>query len=149
MRSRRDDVDVRATVDRARKLNLCGFGGVLTPPPSDLRSALVRADEQYDERVARRIARFADVVVGSLAWTRGGDGLFWLGRLEGPYFYDAGGAAVDLVHVRRCRWLSTPLLERDVPAAVVATFRRGGRNFQQTHDPDVGAQSQRLWDERG
>jgi hypothetical protein len=39
------------------------------------------------------------------------------------------------------------LLEPNVPAAVVATFNRGGRNFQQTHDATVGAESQRLWEE--
>ena len=54
-------------------------------------------------------------------------------------------AAVDLVHVRECRWLATPLMERDVPAAVVATFSRGGRNFQQTHDANVGDESLRIW----
>jgi hypothetical protein len=75
------------------------------------------------------------------------DGLFWLGRIVGPYLYDndEDAAAVDLVHVRECRWLSTPLLEQAVPAAVVATFRRGGRKFQQTHDDTVGAESESLW----
>ena len=81
-------------------------------------------------------------------WTRDPDGLYWLGRIAGPYFYDADddAAAVDLMHVRECVWLPAPLLEQSVPAAVVATFRRGGRNFQQTHDPTVGAESQRLWE---
>ncbi len=63
-----------------------------------------------------------------------------------PYRYDGDGADVDLVHVRPCRWLSRALFEPEVPAAVVATFGRGGRNFQQTHDPAVGMQTQRLWD---
>jgi len=130
MRSRRDDVDVSATIDRARRLDLCGFG-----------------DFPHDERLIRRIERFADVPAESLAWTRDPDGLYWLGRIEGPYFHDTSpeAAAVDLVHVRACQWLSAPLVEKDVPAAVVATFGRGGRNFQQTHDPDVGAESEQIW----
>jgi hypothetical protein len=134
MRSRRDDVDLGATIERARNRGLCGFGGPKIPS---------------DERVARRIERFRDVANGSFVWTRDGDGLYWLGRITGPYFYDADEAAVevDLVHVRPTSWLSAPLLEPDVPAAVVATFRRGGRNFQQTHDATVGAESQALWDE--
>jgi len=150
MRSRPHDVAVRATIDRARRLNLCGFGGLLTPPPANLPTALALADECYGARFARRIARFADVPPRSLVWTRDTDGLFWLGRIEGPYFYDAQdeAAAVDLVHVRPCTWLSTPLLESGVPAAVIATFGRGGRNFQQTHDPNVGPDSARIWDER-
>jgi hypothetical protein len=134
MRSRRDDVDPAATIDRARRLGLCGFGGPKDPPPAD--------------RSARRIARFSEVDDGSFVWTRDPDGLYWLGRIDGPYFYDSdkAAAAVDLVHVRPTRWLSKPLLEPDVPGAVVATFRRGGRNFQQTHDAAVGAESQRIWD---
>jgi hypothetical protein len=132
MRSRRDDVDFGATIERARSLGLCGFGGA----------------EVTDDRLARRIERFRDVDDGSFVWTRDPDGLYWLGRITGPYFFDNddAAAAVDLVHVRQCRWLSTPLLEPKVPAAVVATFRRGGRNFQQTHDPTVGAESERIWE---
>ena len=135
MRSRRDDVDFGATIARARARGLCGFGGP--------------RESQADERLTRRIQRFRDVDDGSFVWTRDRDGLYWLGRIHGPYFYDADGDAVagDLVHVRECRWLATSLLEQAVPAAVVATFRRGGRNFQQTHDATIGAESQSLWDE--
>jgi hypothetical protein len=132
MRSRRDDVDHGATIERALTLGLCGFGEV--------------AD---DGRSARRVERFAEVDDGSFVWTRDTDGLYWLGRIVGPYFYDASddAAVVDLVHVRECRWLAEPLLEPVVPAAVIDTFGRGGRNFQQTHDFSVGAKSQRLWDD--
>lgn len=129
MRSRSDDIDPEATIDRALSVGVVGFG-----------------DLGADERLARRVARFANVDEGSFVWTRDVDGLFWLGRIDGKYRFDQEGAAVDLVHVRPCRWLSRPLSEHQVPAAVVATFGRGGRNFQQTHDPDVGAQTARLWD---
>ncbi|RDH76453.1 GAF domain-containing protein [Mycolicibacterium moriokaense] len=133
MRSRRSDVDFGATIERARALGLCGFG-------SGGSSA---------GRLARRIERFRDVENGSFVWTRDPDGLYWLGRIHGPYFHDddAAAVAVDLVHVRECLWLPEPLLEPNVPAAVVATFGRGGRNFQQTHDGTVSAESQALWDE--
>lgn len=132
MRSRRHDVDLGATIERARALGLCGFGGPRQPS---------------DERLARRIERFQDVEDGSFVWTRDTQGLYWLGRIDGPYFYDddKAAAAVDLVHVRPTRWLAEPLLEPGVPAAVVATFRRGGRNFQQTHDATVGAETLHLW----
>jgi hypothetical protein len=55
---------------------------------------------------------------------------------------------VDLVHIRPCEWLSTPVLEHDVPVAVVATFRRGGRNFQKIHHPSIDGETQRIWDAR-
>jgi hypothetical protein len=96
------------------------------------------------------VDRFAQVEEHSFVWTRDCDGLYWLGRITGPYFYDRdeAAAAVDLVHVRPCRWVSAPLLESDAPPAIVATFGRGGRNFQQTHGADVGAQSARIWCDR-
>jgi hypothetical protein len=131
MRSRDDGVDPQASIDRALRSGLVGFGCAGT-----------------DDRLVRRIDRFAAVADGSFVWTRDGDGLYWLGRIAGPYFRDGSEAAtaVDLVHVRPCRWLTEPVLEPDVPAAVVATFGRGGRNFQQTHAPDVGPQTVRVWE---
>lgn len=131
MRSRRDDFDLQPTIDRARAKGLVGFG-----------------DAGADERLGRRVARFADVADGSFVWTRDTDGLFWLGRIDGPLFYDDAGAAVDLVHVRPCRWTAEPVLEPEVPAAVLATFARGGRNFQQTHDANVGEQTAAIWHAR-
>ena len=137
MRSRSDAVDPRATLERARRLGLCGFGQWAPNPDAG-------------ERLARRVHRFATVPDGSFVWTRDQDGLFWLGRINGPYFRDDGdgAVAVDLVHVRRCAWLAEPLLEPEVPAAVVATFRRGGRNFQQTHHRSVSQETQQIWDAR-
>ncbi|CAJ1508622.1 GAF domain-containing protein [[Mycobacterium] burgundiense] len=147
LRSRRDDIDAAQTFRRALSLGLCGFGGVLRPAPADLAAALRLAAEQYDERTSARIARFAAVADGALVWTRAADGMFWLGRIEGPWRYDktAAAAAVDLVHVRRCGWAPRPFLERHTPAAVVATFRRGGKNFQRIRAESAGPESERCW----
>ena len=137
MRSRSDLIEHSATIERALRLGLCGFGeAVRTPTEQD--------------RLLRRVTRFADVEDGAFVWTRDPDGHYWLGRIAGPYFFDDDSAAarVDLVHVRRCEWIDEPLTEPRVPAAVVATFGRGGRNFQQTHDPSVGRQTERIWQER-
>ncbi|SEH48674.1 hypothetical protein SAMN04489835_0389 [Mycolicibacterium rutilum] len=133
MRSRRDDIDPQGAIDRALEHGLVGFG-----------------DAETGERLARRISRFAAAPDGSFVWTRDADGLYWLGRIDGPYLRDDDPAAVavDLVHVRPCRWLASPMVESVTPAAVLATFGRGGRNFQQTHDPDVGPQTERLWADR-
>ncbi|MCZ0727335.1 GAF domain-containing protein [Mycolicibacterium iranicum] len=132
LRSRSDDVDPRLAVERALSSGLCGFG-----------------DRGHGSQLARRVERFAEVPDGSFVWTRDSDGLYWLGRIDGPYLYDADGAGVDLVHVRPCRWCDIPVVESACPAAVVATFGRGGRNFQQIHDDGVGEQTARLWDGRG
>jgi hypothetical protein len=113
MRSRRDDVDPWAAVERALDLGLCGMGAVT------------------DERSARRRDRFATVPDGAVVWTRDPDGRYVRGLLSGPLRDDRSAAAVeaDLVHVRPCRW-SEPVEEHRVPPAVVATYARGGRNFQ-------------------
>jgi hypothetical protein len=128
MRSRRNGIDPQQTIDRALSMGLVGFG-----------------DADADERLIRRIARFAEVADGSFVWTRDTDGFYWLGRIDGPLRHDDDGAAVDLVHVRPCRWVTDPILQPDVPAAVLATFARGGRNFQQTHDAAVGEQTETVW----
>lgn len=138
MRSRDDAVETQGAIDRARLLGLCGFGQLASGPAEH-------------ERLVHRVARFAAVDNGSFVWTRDTEGWYWLGRIAGHYFRDSEKAAteVDLVHVRRCKWLTTPVLEQDVPAAVVATFRRGGRNFQEIHHSSIGDATQRIWDARG
>ena len=130
LRSRRDEVDPQATFERALSLGLCGFG-----------------DDRNPVKLDRRVERFAAVADGSFVWSRDPDGLYRLGRLDGPYFYDAAGESVDLVHVRPCRWLCAPIVESAAPPAVIATFGRGGRNFQQIHDSEVGADSATLWEQ--
>ena len=127
MRSRDDDIDWAATLERAFTLGLVGFGDVDTTD--------------------RRVQRFADVDVGSFVWTRDAAGWYRLGRIDGPYSHDgsAEALAVDLVHVRPCRWSARPIPEHRVPTAVLATFARGGRNFQRTHDPAVGDESETVW----
>lgn len=147
MRSRRDDIPLAPTVARALSEGSCGFGGAVRPPPSDLDSAVAGAAEQHDERLARRIERFAAAPLDAFVWTRDEDGLFWVGRLRGPYRYDgcAAAVAVDLVHVRACEWRDRPVLHAEAPGAVLATFGRGGRNLQRIHDPAVSAQTLRIW----
>lgn len=147
MRSRRDDVSPESSLRRGLAHGLCGFGGVLDVPPADLDTAMRMAADRYDVGLARRIARFADVPDGAFAWTRDHDGLFWLGRLHGPWFYDTDpdATAVDLVHVRQCDWQHRPVPPTEAPEAVLATFARGGRNFQRIRDDGVGAASLRIW----
>ncbi|MCT7658414.1 GAF domain-containing protein [Mycobacterium deserti] len=130
MRSRSADFDAQQAIDRALACGLVGFGEA----------------NAAGDRLERRIARFADIDERAFVWTRDSDNLYWLGRIAGPYFYDADGASVDLVHVRACRWLAEPLSEAQVPAAVVATFGRGGLNFQQTHSDTVADETERIWD---
>jgi hypothetical protein len=148
MRSREQDVPEGAAVERALDQSSCGLGGAFDRVPRGLSDALQLAADQHDERLARRIGRFADARDGSLVWTRDADGLFWLGRLEGPWRYDSSpeALAADLVHVRPCRWLPAPIPEHIAPAAVRATFARGGRNWQRIHAAGAYECSAQVWD---
>ncbi|MGZ8178684.1 GAF domain-containing protein [Williamsia sp. SKLECPSW1] len=115
-------------VERALTHGLCGMSAV-------------------DDRGARRIDRFAQVPDGSFVWTRSVDDEFFLGRVFGPIREDLGDDAIatGLTHVRSCTWAPDPVPEHRVPPAVLRTFARGGRNFQQTHDPAVWGQSAQVW----
>lgn len=150
MRSRRADIPEGIAVERALRHALCGFGGVLAPPPTSVAEAVERASTQHDDRLAARIARFADAPEGALVWTRDVDGLFWLGRLGGPWRYDDGEAAreADLTHVRPCEWLSAPVGEPAVPARVQLAFARGGKNWQGIRSDSALDATIDIWAER-
>jgi hypothetical protein len=147
MRSRRDDVDAGSAVELALTRGLCGIGGRLPEPPTDLAAALRAVNDLYGERTARRLERFTSVPGGAFVWTRTVAAELFVGRIDGPWRYaaDVEAQAADLVHVRPCRWSHAPVDASAVPPAVVATFARGGRNFQQIHDPAVADESASAW----
>lgn len=104
-----------------------------------------------DERSLRRVERFEQVADQSFVWTRTEHGEYFLGRISGPLREDhsADAVASNMIFVRDCEWIGEPVPERDVPAATLRTFARGGRNFQQTHDAQVGAEAASVWRARG
>jgi hypothetical protein len=94
------------------------------------------------------LRRFAEVSDGTFVWVRG-ESSYFLGRVAGPWRYDDSPAAheVGIHHVRPTRGLDRPFGEHDVPAAVAATFARGGRNLQRIHGEAVERQTAELWQE--
>ena len=149
MRSRHDDIPEFAAVARALERQVVGVGGCLESVPGSLAEAVVAVADQHDERLARRLDRFASAPDDAFVWTKDSEGRLWLGRLAGPWYYDSSPEAheIDLVHVRRCHWMNAPVPDRLVPPAVHVTFARGGRNWQQTHDVDASKISAILWDD--
>ena len=128
MRSRRDEIDAAATVERALRIGVCGMGV---------------AD---DDRAESRLERFAAAPVGAFVWTRDGRGRAYVGRISGAWRYDEDGASVDLVNVRDTDWASEPVDAALIPPSVAQTFARGGRNFQQIHPGNVEAETDLLWE---
>lgn len=147
MRSRDDSIRTGLAVERALRLGVCGVGGRLDDRPESLDIALVAVDARHGERMARRLERFAAVPDGGFVWTCDVDGLFHLGRISGPWRYDASPAAsaCDLVHVRPCDWLAEPVAAQLVPAGVLHTFARGGRNWQRIHADGVESDTAAFW----
>ena len=82
----------------------------------------------------------------SFVWTRAADGAYHLGRIAGMWRSDhsAAARAVGIVHVRPAHWLDRRFGHDDVPAAVAATFARGGHNFQRTRDGLAERETARL-----
>lgn len=147
MRSRNDAVPRGIGAERGLALGVCGIGGALSPAPRSLEEALVLADAQSGIRLAWRIERFAKAPIGAYTWTRDIDGLSYLGRLTGPWTYDAseGARAADLVHVRPCDWILEPIAEGLIPGAVQAAFGRGGRNWQRIRAEGVTTPTAAVW----
>ena len=85
---------------------------------------------------------------GELRLDPRGGRAYHLGRIAGVWRSDhsAAARAVGIVHVRPAHWLDRPFGHDDVPAAVAATFARGGRNFQRTHDGLAERETARLWE---
>ena len=133
-----DDSPIFRAPMRARDLDL--------PPGAGADVGLAHDLVGIGDVADRAVERFAALPDGTFVWTRSSDGLFHLGRIAGPY--RAGSAAamsVGLRHVRRATWLDRPFREDEVPAAVAATFARGGRNLQRTHDAVAERLTAELW----
>jgi len=147
MRSRDDDVADGPAVERALALGVCGMGGRLDDAPDSIADALVSVDAVYGERMARRLDRFASVSEGAFVWTRDDEGFLWLGRITGPWRYDASAEArdVDLVHVRACEWLDRPVEATAVPPGAHESFVRGGRNWQSITRADAARLTAAVW----
>ncbi|MEA2176792.1 MAG: hypothetical protein QOG77_89 [Solirubrobacteraceae bacterium] len=110
-----------------------------------LQHAVVGIGEGSDRAVERLRALPEDTFV----WTRTTDGRYWLGRIAGSLRRDDSAAAhaVGLRWVRPTWWLKRPFGEDEAPPGVVATFARGGRNLQQTHDEAAERRTAELWTE--
>ena len=148
MRARdRDDVPPDAGAASAVERGLVGIGDALTVVPVSLGDAVLAATREHGEKAGRMLLRFAELADGTFVWTRTADGIHRLGRVSGPWRYDdtAAACAVGIHHVRDADWDPRRFAEDEVPAAVAATFARGGRNLQRIHDAAAERRTTELW----
>jgi hypothetical protein len=113
-----------------------------------LERGLVGIGRVEGDKGARMLHRFAELPEGTFVWTRTGDHEYRLGRIAGPLREDrsASARAVGIHHVRPATWLDRVFDDHEVPPAVAATFARGGRNLQRTHDDDAERCTEELWE---
>jgi hypothetical protein len=100
------------------------------------------------EKAARGLHRFAELPEGTFVWTRTGEAEYRLGRIAGDLRRDDSPPAreVGIRNVRPATWIDHVFGADEVPAAVAATFARGGRNFQRTHSAEAERRTAELWD---
>jgi len=69
---------------------------------------------------------------GDLVWTRDRSGGYWLGRVGGPYRYDASEDATrwDVNNLRPCQWLAHPFRDFEIPGGVVRNFTGPGETLR-------------------
>jgi hypothetical protein len=146
MRARTIDAGRDAGASFGLENDLVGIGDPLDQAPERLDEAIEATRVRYGEKAARMLRSFAELPEGTLVWTRA-HGLFHLGRISGPWRYEDSSDAreVGIHNVRPADWLDRAFGEDEAPAAVSATFARGGRNFQRTHDAVAERRTAELW----
>jgi hypothetical protein len=147
MRARDREAPDVAGARHGLRHGLVGTGDALDAPPADLDAAIDAAARAHGEKAARMLERFAELPDGTFVWTRADDGEYHLGRIAGPWRYDDSAAAreVGIHHVRPATWIDRPFGPDEIPAAVVRTFARGGRNLQRTRDGAAERRTAELW----
>lgn len=129
--------------------DLAGIGEAVEPTPESVEEAVQRLAAEHNAKAGRMLERFAGLPDGTFVWTRTEEEAYRLGRIAGPWRYDGSTAAlrVGIPHVRPTRWAGRELHWSETPAAVVATFDRGGRNFQRIHDAEAERLTTALWEQ--
>ncbi len=151
MRARDRESAPGAGADFGLANDVVGTGDALPSPPATLEEAVTAAIAAHGDKAGRMLRHFADLPDGTFVWTWASDGGYRLGRIAGPWRYDdsAAARAVGIHHVRPATWIDRPFGDDELPAAVAATFARGGRNLQRTHDERAERQTGELWDAHG
>jgi hypothetical protein len=105
---------------------------------------LALAVEDYKPSPAIRFAFSASI--NDLVWTRNKQGVYFLGKITGNWYYDASEEAkrFDIPNQRKCEWKKIGNQE-NIPGKIIACFRPP-RAFQVINDELMMDYSRRLFD---
>ncbi|MDQ2621473.1 MAG: GAF domain-containing protein [Actinomycetota bacterium] len=147
MRARDRDLDQFVGARFGVSNGLVGTGDELETVPDDLQEALLAATTQHGLKAGRMLERFADLPDGVFVWTQTGADEYRLGKIDGPWRYEASADAdrTGIHHVRPAEWLDRTFDSGEIPPAVAETFARGGRNFQGTNDSPAEKLTASIW----
>lgn len=86
--------------------------------------------------------------IDDLIWTRDWDGIYYVGRIIGEWYYDTSKKAsqADIVNVKKCDWIKVGTIE-SVPGKLVNCFIPS-RTIQQVYDETVNLFSQLIYNEK-
>jgi hypothetical protein len=153
MNSGRPGVDWDGAKAYARDAGVMGLGWgpeeVADRTPLEEVLAAVEAVDGWSPTGPKTIRRLAEQVVdGDLVWTRDRLGRYWLGRVDGPWYFDASAGAYrwDLNNVRDCRWAARPFRDYEIPGSVVRNFAGTGETLRRILQPAAGRVTGMLWE---
>jgi hypothetical protein len=135
MRARTVDAPPGAGADHGLQRGLVAIGEPLAQVPATPAEAVAATVTEHGEKAGRMLERFDALPDGTVVWTQDSAGVLHRGRIAGPWTYDASAEALllGLVHARPAVWEDEAFGPDAAPAAVAATFARGGRNLQAIH----------------
>ena len=101
-------------------------------------------DKPYDNQNSwtTAVKAIAEMQPGSLCWTQGKDGKYYLGKIcdNNIYFKEPNYPQIGIY--RKCQWQAFEL--DDVPGKVISCLI-GGKTLQRIHEPDIARYSENLY----
>lgn len=119
--------------------NLAAIGWPVTNAPQSPSEYTEMAFSEYKKKTSSMV--FANKIsIGDLIWTRNVNGIYFLGRIESPWYYSImeDQKGMDINNQRKCVWIKIGN-EEEVPGKILACFRN--RITLQSIDSDLRAYS--------
>lgn len=114
--------------------HIAGIGWPVIAPVSTADEYEQAARSEYKPNIAS-IPFVRDLNIGDFVWARDKNGKYYLGRIEGDWYYstDPLHLELDIPNQRACRWLEIGS-EENIPGKIVACFRPA-KTFQAIQNP--------------